>query len=140
MSYLLAYKSRPDSLHVGQSSLGLYSPHPLSRASSALSSTLVGVPLLVSHRLVITTFLFLELIGEDWLRTSGQEVVEGVSWGYAVRAWGVGGRSGGGLETRVGDDENERRVRQSLMLCLNEIATMAVHFECSMVDSPISQV
>jgi len=53
---------------------------------------------------------------------------------------GVGGRSRGGCETRVGDDENERRVRQSLMLCLKEIATMAVRFECSMVDSPISQV
>ena len=35
---------------------------------------------------------------------------------------GVGGRRGGGRETRVGDDENERRVRQSLMLCLKEIA------------------
>jgi hypothetical protein len=52
----------------------------------------------------------------------------------------VGERSRGGPETRVGDDENERGVRQSLMLCLKELAAMAVRFECSMVDSPISQV
>ena len=40
----------------------------------------------------------------------------------------VGGRSGGGLETRVGDDENERRVRQST----DVVSKRDCHYGCSL--------